>query len=213
MTALLKEKTLRLSGVMNNIDNVKNNMRTAADACHRLRDEIKVFEFWKNAFSNKGIKTVLLDRFCNGMNSILAGLVAEISGGSLSVWLSPTSLTASGELRNRLSINMKVKGISRSFESLSGGGQKRVALCLCLALHRWVGLQYDTGDLLGVMFFDEVFSFMDECGEEATALRLQEEAKTKFIGIVTHTPDLSSYADNVVVVKGGIDGSVIEGGV
>jgi len=166
---------------------------------NKMIDEMKLFvssaEFWKNAFSPKGIKSLLIDRFCNQFNSIANGYLSEISSGEMSITMSPTSVLKSGEERNKLSMDIALDGYTVNYKSLSGGEKRRVDVSLCLALNEWVSQRFNITDgLLGVIIFDEIFSYLDRLAEETIGTILYREGHKKCILVISHTSELASYA-------------------
>jgi DNA repair exonuclease SbcCD ATPase subunit len=169
--------------------------------------KIEAATFWKNAFSPKGIRSLLIDRFCNQFNRIANTYLSEISSGKMSIEMSPISTLKSGEERNKLGMDISLDGYTVSYKSLSGGEKRRVDVSLCLALNEWVSQKYSIENgLLGVIIFDEIFSFLDKLAEEAIGSLLYREGFKKSVLVISHTADLASYCGYTmqVVRKNGI---------
>jgi DNA repair exonuclease SbcCD ATPase subunit len=67
-----------------------------------------------------------------------------------------------------------------------------------MALNKWVSNKYQIPNgLLGLMILDEMFSFIDRMGEESIATLLYEESQTKSVLVISHTPELASYATRI----------------
>lgn len=164
--------------------------------------DIERLEFWKEAFSNKGIRSLLLDSFCNEINVLVNELLASVSKGMLSVVVSPIAEIKSGEQRNKIDIRVRVMGTQVQYSSLSGGEKRRVDSVLCIGLNRWVSQKYGLKNgLLGILIMDEVMSFLDPGGEEALAQVFYEEGVSRAIFVIQHTPSLLPYAARVVTVS------------
>ena len=173
----------------------------------KLNNGVSMLEFWKNAFSPKGIRVLLLDRFCNDFNLIANDYLSMISNGVMSVIINPKSTIKSGDERNKLSIDVSVNGQIRKYEALSGGEKKRVDISLCLALNKWTSVKYDIENgILGITIFDELFSFIDRIGEESIGAVLNVEGRNRAIFVISHTPELGSYANSrmTVIKRNGI---------
>jgi len=113
----------------------------------------------------------------------------------------------SGEERNKIGMDILLNGLPRKYKSLSGGEKRRVDISLCFGLNSWVSSRYGLPNgLLGVLIFDEIFSFLDKSGEESTATLLYEQGANKAIFVIDHAMNLSSYAVRVWKVRkvGGI---------
>ena len=157
-----------------------------------------VLDFWKVAFSSKGIRSVLLDRFCNEFNTLVNNYVAVLSNGVMGVVVRPMKTLKSGAERNKIGLDILERGKRTSYEKLSGGEKRRIDVSLCLALNKWAGRKYGAkAGLLGMLIFDEVFSFIDSVGVENTANLLSCTAKDRAIFVITHTGGLEGYADSV----------------
>lgn len=164
----------------------------------QLTDTINNLDFWKMSFSSKGIRSVLLDRFCNQFNKIVVEYISNISNGNIQVVLTPTKLTKGGEERNKIGLDIVVDGCSSTYNGLSGGEKARVNTALCLSLNKWISTKYGLlNGLLGIIVLDELFGSVDPEGEEALARQIIEESKNKTVFVISHTVELGSWADKV----------------
>jgi DNA repair exonuclease SbcCD ATPase subunit len=163
----------------------------------------EIFDFWKEAFSTTGIRSVLLDRFCNEFNVILNQYLSLISNGSMGIIVTPTKKTGGGVERNKIGIIIDNNGVERNYLALSGGEKRRVDVSLCMGLNKWVSSKYHIQEgLLGIIILDELFSFVDRLGEESIAGLLYTEGNHRAIFVISHTPDIGSYTRNIwTVVK------------
>jgi DNA repair exonuclease SbcCD ATPase subunit/predicted phosphodiesterase len=169
----------------------------------RINNEIEIYEFWKLSFSPKGIKSLLLDRFCNEINKVLAYYISVVSNGSMSVFISPVSILKSGEERNKINIEIMMKDYIRDYKMLSGGEKRRVDIAMCFGLNKWVKNKYNLNgsSLLGLMIMDEVFSGLDSLGVESVANLISEEGRSRSIYVISHDDAFISFADNIINVK------------
>jgi len=160
--------------------------------------EIGKLEFWKIAFSPKGIRSVLLDRFCNQINKIVNDCLSTISNGNMSAVFSPTKTLKGGEERNKIGLKVFVNGHESKYGLLSGGEQKRVDCSVCFGLNHWVSEKYGLEHgLLGILILDEIFGFLDTEGAELVAQLLWSEGKKQSVFVIDHALDLSSWAQKV----------------
>ena len=169
----------------------------------KLNLQVEILEFWKVAFSSKGIRALLLDRFCNEFSRILNNYLSEISNESMRLILTPTSMTKGGEERNKIGMTVKFKEYDVSYNSLSGGEKRRVDCSLIFALSKYLEEKYELGSqgLLGIMVLDEVFGGLDTEGIDSLISLLERESKGKSIFIIDHNPRLTAFADRVFTVK------------
>lgn len=168
---------------------------------------VEAYEFWKTAFSPKGIKSLLLDKFCNDINLIVNNCLSIVSNGVMSVTVTPTSTIKSGEERNKLGIEISMGGAVVRYESLSGGEKRRVDFSLCMALNQYIANKFNLQHgLLGLIIMDELFSYLDKSGEELIGRYLMDISTNRSILVITHTDELTSYGDRywTVVKQGGV---------
>lgn len=164
----------------------------------KLIENQAIYEFWKNAFSNKGIRPLLLDKFCNTFNSIVKPYCQQVSKGQFNIEFTPTSETRKGEARNKIGLNIIYKDKTVDYLGLSGGEKTRINLPLCFGLNKFISLKYGIENgLLGLIVLDEIFANLDHNGEEDVANFLNKEAKDKFVGVITHSDELQSYSNKV----------------
>jgi DNA repair exonuclease SbcCD ATPase subunit len=162
-------------------------------------DKIGKFEFWKVAFSAKGIRSMLLGTFCNQFNQVVSEYAAVVSRGRTTVFLSPQGETKKGEARNMIDVLITNNGKTRTHRALSGGEKRRVDMALCIALNKWVSNRYNLNNgIFGLMIFDELFASLDRTTEETAADLLIEEGKDKAVFVVSHTAELAAYADRIL---------------
>jgi len=167
-----------------------------------VSDNKAIYEFWKSSFSNKGIRPLLLDKFCYNFNQIIKPLCKDVSGGKFNIEFTPTATTRGGQERNKLGLNIIYKDKTVLYEGLSGGEKTRVNIPLCFGLNKFISSQYNVPNgLLGIIVLDEIFANLDSDGEEDIASFLYNESKNKYIGVITHSDELKSYSNNVWQVK------------
>lgn len=166
-----------------------------------MDESIEILAFWKESFSSKGIRSLLLDRFCNEFNSIINEYLSTASNGLMSVIINPIKILKSGEERNKIDFDVSLNDNVVKYKSLSGGEKRRLDICMCLALNSWVSNKFGINfGILGILILDEIFSFIDRLGEETIATLLYNESRNKSIFMISHTPELISYADRDMTI-------------
>jgi DNA repair exonuclease SbcCD nuclease subunit len=196
--AKLKKDRISLS---NDAKLVESYISDADALIGKCKVNIEKMGFWKIAFSPKGIRSVLLDRFCNDINSKINEYLSTISGGTMSIMVTPTKTIKSGEERNEIGMSIQLNGNEAKYESLSGGEKRRVDVSLCFGLNKFVSDRYSVPNgILGLVILDEIFSFLDKSGEESVAELLHNEGKSRSIFVIDHALNLSDYADRTWIV-------------
>ena len=177
-----------------------------------LNEKISILEFWKIAFSPKGIRALLLDKFCNSFNKIVNNYLSTISNDTMRLIITPVSTLKGGEERNKLGITVRFKEYEVKYNALSGGEKRRVDTALIFSLSKYLEVKHNLGEqgLLGLMILDEVFSGLDVSGRDILVALLEQESKNKAIFVIDHTLDLSSSANRVWTVNKENDISSLE---
>jgi DNA repair exonuclease SbcCD ATPase subunit/DNA repair exonuclease SbcCD nuclease subunit len=213
----INEYTLQLDNTASQIQTTKadiEKLRERLQECEsfilvtqeeikKLNLQVEILEFWKVAFSPKGIRALLLDKFCNEFSTILNNYLSEISNESMRLIMTPTSMTKGGEERNKIGIVVKFKEFDVSYNSLSGGEKRRVDCSLIFALSKYLEEKYELGPqgLLGIMVLDELFSSLDIEGIDSLVSLLERESKEKSIFVIDHNPRLTAFANRIFTVK------------
>lgn len=114
----------------------------------------------------------------------------------MSLVIKPTSTLKSGEERNKLGLDIRMRESIVRYESLSGGEKRRVDIALMLGLNKWVSEHFGLKQgLLGFIVLDETFSFLDDSAEESIGSLLHQEGFSRAIFVISHTDELQNYTD------------------
>ena len=168
----------------------------------KLIEMLAIYDFWHNTFSNKGLRTLLLDRFVNEFNSIVKKYCYQVSGGEFVVEFTPTSKIRSGLERNKLGLQVVYKDKMVNYAALSGGEKARCNLPLCLGLNKWISQKHGLSNgIFGMMIFDELFCFTDTKFRENVAQVLFDEGKTKSIFVIDHSDTLMAYTSDLWLIS------------
>lgn len=195
------DKTVQLKKLENDFANLDAEKLCINDKKVRLVEHLDIYNFWSVAFSNKGIRPLLLDKFVNEFNQIVKQYCYEVSGGEFIVEFTPTSKIRSGLERNKLGLQVVYKDKLITYASLSGGEKARCNLPLCLGLNKWISTKYGVPNgIFGLMIFDELFCFTDTKFRENVAQILFAEGKNKSIFVIDHSDTLMAYTSDLWLV-------------
>lgn len=193
---------------LNILDTTGKKMLTQTEHCELLQikeeslKNIAILDFWKTAFSSRGIRSLLLDKFCNQMNIIINKYIALISNNKIEVIMNPTKTIKSGEERNEINLDIILNGTQYNYKNLSGGQKRRIDAALCFALNSWVSKKYNISNgLLGIIILDELFSYLDGEAEESIGNLVYDEGKNKGIYVISHALSLESFASKIWTVS------------
>jgi DNA repair exonuclease SbcCD ATPase subunit len=194
----IDDKLMQQKELENKLAVLNNETVVLKERTHAVEANKTIYEFWANAFSNKGIRPLLLDKFVNEFNQIVLPYCYKANNGEFIVEFTPTAKLKSGLERNKLGLQVIEKDKIRNYKALSGGEKTRVNLPLCLGLNKWVSTKFGIQNgILGLIVLDELFAWTDDKFRDNVAELLNEEGKTKSIFVIDHNTTLASYTNNL----------------
>lgn len=197
----INDKLAQLKDLEDKLGVLNNNTTVLKDSTHLVGVNKMVYEFWYVAFSNQGIRPLLLDKFVNSFNEIVRDYCYDVSGGQFVVQFTPTAKIRSGQERNKLGLEVIHKDKIVNYASLSGGEKCRVAIPLCFGLNKWVSSRFGIKNgLLGIMVLDELFANLDVQGRDSVAEMLNDQGKNRAIFCIDHSNVLAEYTEKIWMV-------------
>jgi DNA repair exonuclease SbcCD ATPase subunit len=148
------------------------------------RDE-DVLLFWKDAFSPTGLRSLVLDKAVEFINSRLLVHSESLTAGEIKVQLSPVTQTKT--VGEKSKIDILVKGSGSSYQGSSSGQKRRIDLCIQFALYDLLQSFRGASNLLVV---DEMDGGLDERGVSRLVSSLSSLDRSVFL--VTHNQRLRS---------------------
>ena len=160
-------------------------LKNLTDKKKSIQRENKILEFWKESFSDTGIKSMLIDMAIPHMNQSVAQALEKIVPGMFTVSFDTLKMTKSGDVRDKFNVNIlhNIKG-TNSHKKLSGGEKRLVDLCCMEALKSLAERLY--GKKIHNVFYDEVLDSLDDdsCQAFGQASRILSEGKN--ITLIAH---------------------------
>lgn len=173
-------------------------------------DEKQCLQFWQQAYSNQGIKSLILDDITPFLNRRVNKYLNKLAAGHIEVKFNTQTTLKSGEVREKFSIEINNQDGGSEYIANSAGEKKRVDLAINLALSDLVLARSNKS--LNLAFYDEVFDSLDQSGVEAVVELFNDLAKERSsIFVISHNPHLQSTFSNVITVIKKDGFSYIEG--
>lgn len=174
-------------------DNVAESRKkdiAAMDKNKKDRDEnakvLEVLNFWKTAFSDSGIKSMLIDVAIPHMNRCVKEELDRVCPGTFTVSFDTLSQTKSGTIRDKFAINIihNLK-CATGHKKLSGGEKRIIDFCCMSALRSLAESLY--GKMFCHIFYDEVLDSLDsECRELFCRSMKTQSSDERHVLLVTH---------------------------
>jgi DNA repair exonuclease SbcCD ATPase subunit len=165
----------------------KNNLETALSKSKdnkeklvELMQKIPYFNFWADAFGDKGVRKFVIDQILPILNDHVAEMLDLLVDSNL-------ILTFDNEF------NETIKRVTDDtpiiYDLLSNGQKRRINLAISQAFAHVREL--NTGSMPNILFLDEVSINMDSQGNNSIYKLIKEMAKNKVVFVTTHDQELS----------------------
>lgn len=175
-----------LNSLQNSIETDKVKYEEYKKSKKELDKTLEILEFWKTAFSDSGIKSMLIDVAIPHMNQCVREELERVCPGTFTVSFDTLSETKSGNIRDKFSINI-VHNIkcATGHKKLSGGEKRIIDFCCMSALRSLAEKLY--GKMFSHIFYDEVLDSLDSESRELFCRSMKHQSNDhRNITLVTH---------------------------
>jgi len=156
--------------------------------------EIEYYEFWKEGFSNRGIKSLVVNSVIPFINDKANYYSSILTGGTINIKLKKGDTVEKVLLKCR-----KEKG-GQSYGLISGGEKRRVDICVALALRDLVASRGSKPTRL--LILDEAFESLDLSGADRVVELVLELSKEKdSVFLITHQQGLKDYFNDRIIIE------------
>lgn len=152
-----------------------------------------------DAFSNKGIRSVILDFITPFLNEKANEYLQTLSGSDIEIEFQTQVENAKGELKDKFDVIVKNNNGGASYKSNSAGEQKRIDLAISFAIQDLIMSKDDIST--NIALYDECFDGLDTIGCENVVKLLKDRLKTvSTIFVITHSQSLKPLFENTITV-------------
>lgn len=163
--------------------NKLEQIKLIREELNELKYKEKVLVFWKDAFSDSGIKALILDDAIPILNK-KAYELSQLTSILKVSFDSQTSLK-SGEYRNKFNIKvLQTKNLSE-YTELSSGEETMVNIIVLLCLRNL--MEHMQGVTVNILLFDEMLDSLDTENSSIVLNLLRKLSKNYFVSLITHT--------------------------
>ncbi len=181
------------------ISKYKKELRQLATDALTTDDELKYLDFWVEGFSNRGVKSLLLDEIIPSLNNSVSYYASALLDDQIRIEFDTEAMLKSGESRDKFNVKLFIAGQQVEYRNCSSGEKRRVDISILLALQNLI-FKRSAGSS-NLIIFDEVFDSLDVIGIEKVVNLLGEEAQDKAIFVVSHSSEFRDYFENEIIVK------------
>jgi len=185
------------------------NKAALTEALDKAKQKLEIAEAVVKVYGPAGVRAQILDTVTPFLNARTADYLSVLTDGhTQAVW---TTLTkgASGDLKEKFSIEVTDDQGADCFEGLSGGEKKKVRLATALGLQDLVASR--ATQPIDLWIGDEVDEALDAAGLERLMTLLERKARERGTVLVISHNELRDWVDEVTIVrkKGGV--AAVEG--
>ena len=174
--------------------------KTTSYSVRGTQVELDHLNYWIKGFSNKGLKSYLLENVVPFLTARAQEYADIVSGGDITLEFSTKTELKSGETREKFQIVAKNRNGADVYHGNSVGEKRRIDLAVGWALADLASTR--SSKPIKFRALDEPFESLDFTGEELV-VKLLHQVISRFetIVVITHSDHLSSHFTNKMVVE------------
>ena len=182
----------------------------AREACRSCADKLEVAKMVVKVFGPAGVRAKILDTVTPFLNAQTSNYLSALSDGQITaVWTTLTK-SASGDLKEKFSIDVENAKGGETFRSMSGGEKRKVRIACAMALQDLMASR--ASQPIDLFIGDEVDDALDPAGLERLMTIFERKARERGTVLLISHSDLKDWCDNVTTVtKSGQWESIVTG--
>lgn len=185
--------------IVASIKQAKEELATVNEEYLKVKSQYQVLKEVSEVFSNKGVKSHVMDLIVPFLNEHIADYLSVLSNGTVNANISTTTTTKKGTVSDTMTVNVDNTIGGGKYDLNSSGEKKRINLAISLALQDYV---LSKSTYVNVLFYDEVFENLDEEGCEAVMSLLNKRVKkVGTIFVVSHSEELKGLFEKSLVLE------------
>lgn len=183
------------------IDKIDKDKETINQEIMELEKKKNNYNDAMKAFSNKGIRSVVLDFVTPFLNTQANKYLQILSSSDIELEFKTQVKDSKGELKDKFDIIVTNKNGGETYKSNSAGEQKRIDLAISFAIQDLIMEKNDMST--NIALYDECFDGLDIIGCENVITLLKDRLKTVgTIFVITHNENLKPlFEKSIKVVK------------
>lgn len=151
-------------------------------------------------FSNKGIRSEVLDLVTPFLNERANKYLGILTGSDIEIKFSTQTITKTKEVRDKFDLEVVNGSGGATYRSNSAGERKRIDLAISFAIQDLI--QSKANIAVNIGLYDECFEGLDGIGCENVIKILKERQKEiGTIFVITHSEELKALFENVVTIQ------------
>jgi DNA repair exonuclease SbcCD ATPase subunit len=166
----------------------------------QLQTKVEMLDFWRKAFGNKGIKSRLIDQAMPQLNQSAEYYSKILTDGEIEVLFSNQTELKSGDMAEKVDVQVRIRDASGSYKGCSGGERRRADIICTLALGDLA--KNRLGQAFNIVVLDEIFDGLDDTGIERAMDLLNVLAKDRdSVFVITHSDKMGANFPQALTVE------------
>jgi DNA repair exonuclease SbcCD ATPase subunit len=171
------------------------NLKLLEKKIKEEKELVKILSFWKESFSDRGIKSMLIDGAIPHLNKYVRNELEKVAPGKFIVSFSTLSTTKGGDIRDKFSVSvLNTENGADSHKMLSGGEKRLVDVATMRALRILSEEMYQKK--INLLLLDEVLDSLDTENSEIFCNVLKKLSTDTAICLISHNKQLSVDIDH-----------------
>jgi DNA repair exonuclease SbcCD ATPase subunit len=179
---------------------------TVKEAAER---DVQILSVWLEAFSNRGIKALLLDGIIGQLNKSANEYAGILTGNAVRIEFDSQAERKDGRLVNEFTVKTHNRSGAAVYGANSMGEKRRIDVAISLALADLLSSR--SSKSFNLLILDEVFEHLDSAGIDAIMSLLRLLNKTKeSVFVITHKDEFKEqFSSEIQVVRKGNEATVV----
>ena len=175
----------------------------------RLKQNSKIMKNVKEVYSNRGVRSQVLDLILPFINQQANHYLQTLAGGSIRIAILPVSTAKNGNQSDRITVRIQNASGGSRYADNSSGEKRRVDVAIAMAMQDYTC--YHARSRCNLMCVDEAFDNLDSVGtNRIMQILAQRQRVIPNILVVSHNPDLQANFSNQLTVIKTDRGSIID---
>jgi len=164
-----------------------------------IQKYLGAYEILIKAFSREGIKAFVFAQMVNELNLYIDEYMRQLFEDAVTLRFDVQSVTGSGQIKQKIDTQLKVSGISRNINLLSGGEIARLILATNFAISKVISSRSTS---VSFSFLDECFTGLDHNGKAQIMSFLKNLSAGKdFVYVIDHQTEFQNLFDGVFMAE------------
>jgi len=196
----LSSKEFDSSNISKTEDDIHNAELELLEVTKKLQSvdrNLHILSFWKEAFSDRGIPSMLIDSSIPFLNEAVKSELDIIAPGKFIVTFDTLSQTKAGDIREKFSVNvLNLENGADKHSLLSGGEKRQIDMCCMRAIRLLMENLFQKR--FNITLLDEVLDSLDDENSAEFCRHIKKLATGQNVTLITHSITQNAECDQVI---------------